>query len=143
MNKDLDVIKGGSVVLWFKPSILHKIFGKKKMYDYNLATLTGEVATVNDILADMSKYGKVWSYVILSPKQDYTNAELESVKLLSKMFITIKSIINMVRPNTFKGDETVYDIIDNKYYKIVSVGDRRIKERAARASDGNNNKVSK
>ena len=143
MNNDLEVIKGGSVILWFRPSILHKIFGRKKMYDYNFATLTGEVSTVNDILDDMGKYGKVWSYVILSPKQDYTNAELESVKLLSKMFITIKSIINMVRPNTFKSDETVYDIIDNKYYKIVSVGDRRIKDRTARAADGDNNKAGK
>ena len=64
--------------------------------------------------------------MVLSPKQDYTMIELEQLTLFGKLYLTIKDIINMIRPSTFKSGECIYDILDNKYYKIISVGDTRV-----------------
>ena len=47
-----------------------------------------------------------------------------------KLYLTIKDIINMIRPSTFKSGECIYDILDNKYYKIISVGDTRVRDGA-------------
>ena len=68
--------------------------------------------------------------MVLSPKQDYTMIELEQLTLFGKLYLTIKDIINMIRPSTFKSGECIYDILDNKYYKIISVGDTRVRDGA-------------
>ena len=56
--------------------------------------------------------------------------ELEQLTLFGKLYLTIKDIINMIRPSTFKSGECIYDILDNKYYKIISVGDTRVRDGA-------------
>lgn len=130
MSKELMIAKGGSVMLWHKPTLMQRIFGKRRVYDYNMATLTHTATTPDVLVEEASEYGKVWSYVILSPKQDYTMIELEQLTLFGKLYLTIKDIINMIRPSTFKSGECIYDILDNKYYKIISVGDTRVRDGA-------------
>ena len=130
MSKELMIAKGGSVMLWHKPTLLQRIFGRRRVYDYNMATLTHTATTPDVLVEEASEYGKVWSYVILSPKQDYTMIELEQLTLFGKLYLTIKDIINMIRPSTFKSGECIYDILDNKYYKIISVGDTRVRDGA-------------
>ena len=127
MSKELMIAKGGSVMLWHKPTLLQRMFGRRRVYDYNMATLTHTATTPDVLVEEASEYGKVWSYVILSPKQDYTMVELEQLTMFGKLFLTIKDIINMIRPSTFKNGECIYDILDNKYYKIISVGDTRVR----------------
>ena len=128
MSKELMIAKGGSVMLWHKPTLLQRIFGRRRVYDYNMATLTHTATTPDVLVEEASEYGKVWSYVVLSPKQDYTTVELEQLTMFGKLYLTIKDIINIIRPNTFKSGECIYDILDNKYYKIVSVGDTRVSD---------------
>ena len=130
MSKELMIAKGGSVMLWHKPTLMQRIFGRRRVYDYNMATLTHTATTPDVLVEEASEYGKVWSYVVLSPKQDYTMIELEQLTLFSKLYLTIKDIINMIRPSTFKSGECIYDILDNKYYKIISVGDTRVRDGA-------------
>ena len=130
MSKDLMIAKGGSVMLWHKPTLMQRIFGRRRVYDYNMATLTHTATTPDVLVEEASEYGKVWSYVVLSPKQDYTMIELEQLTLFGKLYLTIKDIINMIRPSTFKSGECIYDILDNKYYKIISVGDTRVRDGA-------------
>ena len=130
MSKELMIAKGGSVMLWHKPTLMQRIFGRRKVYDYNMATLTHTATTPDVLVEEASEYGKVWSYVVLSPKQDYTMIELEQLTLFGKLYLTIKDIINMIRPSTFKSGECIYDILDNKYYKIISVGDTRVRDGA-------------
>ena len=130
MSKELMIAKGGSVMLWHKPTLMQRIFGRRRVYDYNMATLTQTATTPDVLVEEASEYGKVWSYVILSPKQDYTMIELEQLTLFGKLYLTIKDIINMIRPSTFKSGECIYDILDNKYYKIISVGDTRVRDGA-------------
>lgn len=130
MSKELMIAKGGSVMLWHKPTLMQRIFGRRRVYDYNMATLTHTATTPDVLVEEASEYGKVWSYVILSPKQDYTMIELEQLTLFGKLYLTIKDIINMIRPSTFKSGECIYDILDNKYYKIISVGDTRVRDGA-------------
>ena len=127
MSKELMIAKGGSVMLWHKPTLMQCIFGRRRVYDYNMATLTHTATTPDVLVEEASEYGKVWSYVVLSPKQDYTMIELEQLTLFGKLYLTIKDIINMIRPGTFKSGECIYDILDNKYYKIISVGDTRVR----------------
>ena len=130
MSKELMIAKGGSVMLWHKPTLMQRIFGRRRVYDYNMATLTQTATTPDVLVEEASEYGKVWSYVVLSPKQDYTMIELEQLTLFGKLYLTIKDIINMIRPSTFKSGECIYDILDNKYYKIISVGDTRVRDGA-------------
>lgn len=130
MSKELMIAKGGSVMLWHKPTMMQRIFGRRRVYDYNMATLTHTATTPDVLVEEASEYGKVWSYVVLSPKQDYTMIELEQLTLFGKLYLTIKDIINMIRPSTFKSGECIYDILDNKYYKIISVGDTRVRDGA-------------
>lgn len=130
MSKELMIAKGGSVMLWHKPTLMQRIFGRRRVYDYNMATLTHTATTPDVLVEEASEYGKVWSYVVLSPKQDYTMIELEQLTLFGKLYLTIKDIINMIRPSTFKSGECIYDILDNKYYKIISVGDTRVRDGA-------------
>ena len=130
MSKELMIAKGGSVMLWHKPTLMQRIFGRCRVYDYNMATLTHTATTPDVLVEEASEYGKVWSYVVLSPKQDYTMIELEQLTLFGKLYLTIKDIINMIRPSTFKSGECIYDILDNKYYKIISVGDTRVRDGA-------------
>ena len=130
MSKELMIAKGGSVMLWHKPTLLQRMFGRRRVYDYNMATLTHTATTPDVLVEEASEYGKVWSYVVLSPKQDYTMIELEQLTLFGKLYLTIKDIINMIRPSTFKSGECIYDILDNKYYKIISVGDTRVRDGA-------------
>ena len=130
MSKELIIAKGGSVMLWHKPTLMQRMFGRRRVYDYNMATLTHTATTPDVLVEEASEYGKVWSYVILSPKQDYTMIELEQLTLFGKLYLTIKDIINMIRPSTFKSGECIYDILDNKYYKIISVGDTRVRDGA-------------
>ena len=130
MSKELRIAKGGSVMLWHKPTLMQRIFGRRRVYDYNMATLTHTATTPDVLVEEASEYGKVWSYVVLSPKQDYTMIELEQLTLFGKLYLTIKDIINMIRPSTFKSGECIYDILDNKYYKIISVGDTRVRDGA-------------
>ena len=134
------IAKGGSVMLWHKPTLMQRIFGRRRVYDYNMATLTHTATTPDVLVEEASEYGKVWSYVVLSPKQDYTMIELEQLTLFGKLYLTIKDIINMIRPSTFKSGECIYDILDNKYYKIISVGDTRVRDGA---ENWYNNAVSK
>lgn len=140
MSKELMIAKGGSVMLWHKPTLMQRIFGRRRVYDYNMATLTHTATTPDVLVEEASEYGKVWSYVVLSPKQDYTMIELEQLTLFGKLYLTIKDIINMIRPSTFKSGECIYDILDNKYYKIISVGDTRVRDGA---ENWYNNAVSK
>ena len=130
MSKELMIAKGGSVMLWHKPTLMQRIFGRRRVYDYNMATLTHTATTPDVLVEEASEYGKVWSYVVLSPKQDYTMIELDQLTLFGKLYLTIKDIINMIRPSTFKSGECIYDILDNKYYKIISVGDTRVRDGA-------------
>ena len=130
MDKETVVAKGGSVILWHKPTLLQRLFGRGKVSDYNMASLSRSATTPDVLVEEASEFGKVWSYVILSPKNDYTMAELDQLSMFGKLFLTIKDIINMVRPNTFKSGECIYDILDNKYYKIISVGDTRVRDGA-------------
>lgn len=130
MSKELMIAKGGSVMLWHKPTLMQRMFGRRRVYDYNMATLTHTATTPDVLVEEASEYGKVWSYVVLSPKQDYTMIELEQLTLFGKLYLTIKDIINMIRPSTFKSGECIYDILDNKYYKIISVGDTRVRDGA-------------
>ena len=130
MSKELMIAKGGSVMLWHKPTLMQRMFGRRSVYDYNMATLTHTATTPDVLVEEASEYGKVWSYVVLSPKQDYTMIELEQLTLFGKLYLTIKDIINMIRPSTFKSGECIYDILDNKYYKIISVGDTRVRDGA-------------
>ena len=130
MDKETVIAKGGSVMLWHKPTLMQRIFGRRRVYDYNMATLTHTATTPDVLVEEASEYGKVWSYVVLSPKQDYTMIELEQLTLFGKLYLTIKDIINMIRPSTFKSGECIYDILDNKYYKIISVGDTRVHDGA-------------
>ena len=134
------IAKGGSVMLWHKPTLMQRMFGRRRVYDYNMATLTHTATTPDVLVEEASEYGKVWSYVVLSPKQDYTMVELEQLTLFGKLYLTIKDIINMIRPSTFKSGECIYDILDNKYYKIISVGDTRVRDGA---ENWYNNAVSK
>ena len=107
MSKELMIAKGGSVMLWHKPTLMQRIFGRRRVYDYNMATLTHTATTPDVLVEEASEYGKVWSYVVLSPKQDYTMIELEQLTLFGKLYLTIKDIINMIRPSTFKSGECI------------------------------------
>ena len=44
MDKEV-VAKGGSVILWHKPSLLQRLFGRGKVYDYNMASLSRSATT--------------------------------------------------------------------------------------------------
>ena len=34
------IIKPGSIILWFKPTLWQRLFGRKKEYEYNRASIT-------------------------------------------------------------------------------------------------------
>lgn len=119
------IIKPGSVILWFKPTLWQRLFGKKKEYEYNYSGLIVQGATEERVFDDIKWVGKLWSYMILSPRKPYSESELIVLDKLRGNSDDIETTINKVRPGTFKENTTVFDAINNPYYKVVLLGDKR------------------
>lgn len=119
------IIKPGSIILWFKPTLWQRLFGKKKEYEYNYSGLIVQGATEERVFDDIKWVGKLWSYMILSPRKPYSESELIVLDKLRGNSDDIETTINKVRPGTFKENTTVFDAINNPYYKVVLLGDKR------------------
>ena len=64
-------------------------------------------------------------YIIASPRQVYSETEITMLRRMSGGLLTDTDIINYIRPNTFEKNKTTKDVICNKYYKVVLLGDKR------------------
>ena len=116
------IIKPGSIILWFKPTLWQRLFGRKKEYEYNRASITLREMTEEEFLYSQNALRQ---YIIASPRQVYSETEITMLRRMSGGLLTDTDIINYIRPNTFEKNKTTKDVIGNKYYKVVLLGDKR------------------
>ena len=119
------IIKPGSIILWFKPTLWQRLFGRKKEYEYNYSGLITQGATEERVFDDIKWAGKIWPYMVLSPRKPYNESELVMLDKLRKNSDPSEVTINQIRPGTFKENTTVFDALNNPYYKVVLLGDKR------------------
>ena len=63
--------------------------------------------------------------MVLSPRKPYNESELVMLDKLKGNSDTSEVTINQIRPGTFKENTTVFDALNNPYYKVVLLGDKR------------------
>ena len=119
------IIKPGSIILWFKPTLWQRLFGRKKEYEYNYSGFITQGATEERVFDDIKWTGKIWPYMVLSPRKPYNESELVMLDKLRKNSDPSEVTINQIRPGTFKENTTVFDALNNPYYKVVLLGDKR------------------